>query len=361
MSIIDLDLLPDSGAASFTRLAPRQRLDIPASAYSAWGGHAVAPDKVRRRLSVPMPDIGVFEFNNVRANMYGLAAEDDRTFISSRQFGPGFGAERGGFDQPALGTAVAFDCVTPLYRPGDHIYGHWLLDILPRAWLVHTLCPDREVTYLIRQGSPPFGRIMLEALGLPAERIVEIDTRIAHPRASEMLVATNMRYNQVVHPAIRHISDALTDRFGAEGADMTADALFVSRRAWIAKKANKRQLVNSNEVEAYYGTEGFRAVSPESLSFGAQVALFRSASAMAGSEGSGLHNSLFAPPGITVDALIGPNNASLIQAALCIACGQQINMICGQSSDPDDTSREADFAVPMTTLSARFHSERTSI
>lgn len=361
MAIEDLDPLTVSGTADFTCFAQGETQEVTAATYAPWGKQAVQLEQARQRLSIPTPNIGVFSFDDATANRFGFVTRADRTFISAKQFGPGFGERHGGFDVPSQGAATDFDCAAPLYRQGDHIYGHWLLDILPRAWLINRLCPDRDVTFLIRQNSPGFARPMLEAMGLPPDRIVSIDTRTAHPRAKEMLMATNLRYNQVVHPAMQLFAKALIKEITDPTARLSAKAIFVSRQEWTARKAQKRQLLNAEEIESFYGDAGYQSVAPETLPFAAQVALFQAASAMAGNEGSGLHNSIFAPAGICVDALTSPNNRSLIQASLCIACGQEINMVCGERDGMGAQSRDASFHLPVETVKARFDSERTPI
>ncbi len=351
--IVNLDDVSASGRGNFSFYASGHVQEIPDDAYTTWGEHAISIDLVRKSLSKITPDIGVFEFDNMSVNQFGFPARNEQTFISSAQFSPSFGARHGGFDRSPRGRAVKFECATPLYRPGDHIYGHWLLDILPRAWLIQTIFPNRNVTYLIRQGSPSFARVMLEAIGLPSERIIEIDIASSYPEAKALLVATNMRYNQVVHPLIKCFSASLIKSVGGHDSDLAPESIFVSRRSWKAKAAEKRQLLNIKEVETFYDNLGYRLTSPEIMPFSEQVKLFRKTTRLAGVEGSGLHNSIFSAPNTIVDALRSPNNKSLIQVSTCVSCGQTINLICGQNAVPSTISREVSFTVPAATLRMR--------
>src|SRR5262245_41178165 len=49
-----------------------------------------------------------------------------------------------------------------LARPGDHIYGHWLIDIFPLVWLAKVQAGLR-VKYIVRDGVPDYAFAWLRA------------------------------------------------------------------------------------------------------------------------------------------------------------------------------------------------------
>ncbi|UGS38814.1 glycosyltransferase family 61 protein [Capillimicrobium parvum] len=69
--------------------------------------------------------------------------------------------------------------------------------------------------------------------------------------------------------------------------------LYVSRR-----KASKRRLVDEERIEQIFARHDFEVFHPEDHDVPEQIRTFARASWIAGSVGSGLYNSVFAPPGV---------------------------------------------------------------
>ncbi len=76
--------------------------------------------------------------------------------------------------------------------------------------------------------------------------------------------------------------------------------IYVSRALATLRSARNRNLVNEELIETAARHRGFKVIHPETLTFEQQVALFASASLIAGPSGSGMLNSAFASPGTRV-------------------------------------------------------------
>ena len=68
------------------------------------------------------------------------------------------------------GVALLLAC------PGDHIYGHWLIDIFPIVWLTMARAGLR-VRYILRDGTPEYAIAWLRAVGASTSDIVYYDPK----------------------------------------------------------------------------------------------------------------------------------------------------------------------------------------
>lgn len=172
-------------------------------------------------------------------------------------------------------------------------FGHLLTEQVSRLWAwprAKELVPDLKV--LVGTNRRPelmsYELVIYGAAGIAAEDIVLIHEPV---RVERLLSAGPMLSNpEYVHPAIadtwRRMGDALAG--DAEERDRP-DRIFCSRRI------KKRACNNTGEVEEIFRAAGFEVIFPEEYSLAEQVAMFRSASVLAGFAGSGLFNLCFAP------------------------------------------------------------------
>jgi hypothetical protein len=185
-------------------------------------------------------------------------------------------------------TAIA---VTP-EAPGN--YYHWLIDLLPRVATLRA--HDKQGSFdrlLINGGGAPYEKATLQALGVPADKIVYVD---ASDRFQiENAAVTSMDHaSKVVAPwkikILRRLRDSVPR---AEGVG--ARRLYVSR-----KHAAVRRVENEPEFEKMLSDQGFTTVAPESQPWANQVRMFADAEVVLAPHGAALANIAFCKPGTLI-------------------------------------------------------------
>lgn len=187
---------------------------------------------------------------------------------------------------------------------GWNNYGHFILDGLPRLLAARAIFRD-DLFYLFRADTPTWVFGICDELGIGAERRVLFDHMTQRVRLAAGIFPAYARQG-IIHPALATLIDTGGDR-------RTADRVFLTRRNLSALQKSARNCLNEDELADIAANEfGFRAVSPEDLSWREQVSLFRTAEAVAGLVGSALHTSLFADDRLKM-AWVGFNAMAQLQ------------------------------------------------
>jgi len=244
------------------------------------------------------------------------------------------------------------DTALVLIRPGDHIFGHWLIDMIPRVWILKKSGFSRNVKFIVRQGIPNFAIEMLNIAGVYRRDIIEVDVRNTLLKIKNGIYVMNLRADQTVHTALGEFSSWWRDRVysfydnrSTLGNVKLPKRIYVSRRNW-KKNAPNRRCINADFVEEYLRNKlNLFLFHPENYSFIDQVKIFSQAEIIFGEEGSGLHNSLFSPEDSIVVTLRNEKNLGLIQSGLCRSRNQIISAVFGDFLDKENPSRESDFIV----------------
>lgn len=270
----------------------------------------------------------------------------------------GFGTEyatlRLGGAMPArirreAGRAV---CLT---GPGYLIYGHWLVDILPKLHLLQRVGIDlAQETLLLPEDTPGFGLTWLEALGIHPKRIVTY-----HPKDEAVVwdelvlplpLRTNSRTSPLFAPAARHLMErvpGLADRPGP----VANGRIYLSRQR---SGRMARVLSNWEAVEGLARQYGFTVVYPETMALPDQLAMFRTARLVMGQYGSAMHGTMFAPADCVVCALRGTLiDPGFLQTGLCHVARQPLGYVFG-ASDRTADGNEA-FAPDLQDVQAALH------
>lgn len=226
-----------------------------------------------------------------------------------------------------------------LASAGEHIWGHWLLDLLPRLFLAR-MCQIRNAKILIGCETRASGKELLKLAGVSGENLLEYDPATDRVMCEELYVPSLCRVGSSFHPILAPI-------YGKFVSSLTGSTkrskLFVSRTNW---QTSKRVLVNRREVEARYQDLGFETVYPESMAPLEQVRRFGNASAIAGEAGSGLHNSVFSPSATALAVLMNPNyDGAYLQVGLCAAFGQPTVIVKGREDAPSAFPGFGDYTI----------------
>jgi capsular polysaccharide biosynthesis protein len=232
-----------------------------------------------------------------------------------------------------------------IYGPAQETWGHWLVDFLPRLWVLREAgFALAELHFLLPQDLPPFARELLQLCGITDAQVVTYDHWRELIHTDLLLMPTGLRTANRLAPCFAGATAFWTGQVrenlglkvdgGGEGA-----ALYLSRDA----SPQGRKLQNRTIVAAVMAENSLRTVCPETLSVAEQVALFSGAGLIVGEYGSGLHNSVFSPASTAVIALRGTSrHPDFVQTGIATALGQDLGYVFGIT---DGGEAEQSFSV----------------
>lgn len=230
-------------------------------------------------------------------------------------------------------------------HPFEWNYYHFLLDILPRIWLLDELGIDRSIPILIGQSlaKQRFFREM-QSLSPLRERTWLIQ--------DDSFVTT--REVIIVKTALGH-RDQLD--YAANGVPARPGGL--SERVFIERKsASGRNITNMAAVARVARDLGYTVVDPAELSITEQIELFGRTEVLVGSHGAGLANMIFrrGRP-LTLLEIFPPTAAPLHFYILAKMYGYAYHYMVGK--DPTwPGERGTDFAVDLRVLGERLQQLR---
>lgn len=245
-----------------------------------------------------------------------------------------------------------------LARPGITVYGHWILDILPMAWIffeaVKLGAARPPFRFLIGADTPGWARAILAEL-------FDIDDKRLLPFGSsevllvdDLLVPSLLRVSPLISPSMEGFVRFVFDRLRITAAD--AEGLprrFAIDRshARLAESDTLRTLLNPQEVFGALRDAGLTALAPETLPWRRQLALFSEAELVAGEFGSALHNTLFSPA-TTVGLVLVNSHSNWTQSAIAGLRGQRLVYAAPAEERPLGRAKQIGYRYDPATIRA---------
>jgi capsular polysaccharide biosynthesis protein len=336
MELFDLDSIVDQSfdGVCYRRVAPRGE-DLPPPPRFLFG---------------PIPRLfGEWYFSDrwtPEAGLYSLpdvALQDDRILLwrDKTLCIPQNGIHRdsiaaliGGQPVKARQTLRIDEEVVLLSGPGYSMYGHWLVDFMPRLHVLTALGYDlATLRYLLPHDTRPFVLDWLRHLGIGDAQLIPYQTATQKCEIARALIPTNLRGNGRASPLLAEAVADFRHRIGVTVSGVPHRRIFVSRRNW---NNPTRQLTNIDQVEALFRRRGFEIVFPETMNIAWQVRLFSESRIIAGEYGSGLHGGIFAPANATIIALRGTeHHPGFLQSGLSHASGHHCGYVFGNTHEAD--------------------------
>lgn len=215
------------------------------------------------------------------------------------------------FTHPRTNRVVIEEPVLLVFGPGSNVYGHWLLDFMPRIVIARQLMGATADDFVLPLPSdtPDWVVRMIHTFcGIDPGRFRYYsrndDLVICRRACLPSYAHSGTPGDYAPHPLMR----TFYDQFGNPGAPRTKRRICLSRRDQERHTLGVRRIFEQREtMERMAVARGFEIVQPEQLSFPEQVELFRSAKCILGEHGSGMHAAVFADPG-TIVATVGAWN-----------------------------------------------------
>lgn len=176
----------------------------------------------------------------------------------------------------------------------QHIYWHWLLDVIPRLIMLDEMGKRPHTLYL--QNKLPFQHEMLEYMGVLSKlKIIDCDS-IPMISASTLLVPCHQimegrQFPQWVYQGLR--KKFLP--FLKQGKVGSTGRIYISRAG-----SSQRRISNEEKLFPILRDYAFQVVKLEELTFAEQMGIFQEAEVVLAPNGSGLANLVFCSKGTTV-------------------------------------------------------------
>jgi capsular polysaccharide biosynthesis protein len=296
-----------------------------------------------------LPDVGCYTLHDIRVGFDGILIRQNRLLYADDLNLPQDHVDRAiAHNTPGWRSApvrrVTGKAVL-IHGPGFDIYGHWLIDFLPRLWVLHRCGLDiRDMRILLPGRLPGYVVSILALLGMSPVQFITYDQFTELLEVENLIVPSLLRRGDRFSPLLPAATSLwrslITVPFVPPSPLPQVRKIFVRRN----QQWGNRQLKSREAVERVALDAGYHVIMPELFSLLERIAIFANATHIAGEYSSGLHNSVFAAPGARICALRGTSHhPGFAQSGLAEACGHQIAYVFGET---DEAALHQVFDIP---------------
>jgi capsular polysaccharide biosynthesis protein len=174
-------------------------------------------------------------------------------------------------------------------KRGASNYGHWLIEMMPKAFLARHSLSLPDVDYLVPDAEGRLGSVIAESLallGIDNHRIIAIN---AEPRFAKSLIVINgvTHHGNYMSPIVFDAIEALQEHIVAK----ENRKIFVQRGPTMS-----RRFEESGAIETWFKNHDFIVLDTAERSLSDQIGHFKGARQVAGIMGAALTNIAFCPP-----------------------------------------------------------------
>jgi capsular polysaccharide biosynthesis protein len=173
-------------------------------------------------------------------------------------------------------------------KPGTQNYGHWLVEMLPRAWLAAQHWPG-VARIMVQVAAEPLRTVMrdsLARLGISPDLLVEGGR--APLRVDRLILVDGLsQHGTYLSPFVTECLAAIAAGVPPAGPD----------RLVVARNTASRSLVDEPGFHLRASRAGYGILDPAALPFVAQIAAFKAAGRIVGAMGAAMTNLAFAEAG----------------------------------------------------------------
>ncbi|ESQ73632.1 DUF563 domain-containing protein [Asticcacaulis sp. AC402] len=218
-------------------------------------------------------------------------------------------------NQTVSGSAIV------LSAPGQEIYGHWILDVVPRLWTLNQAGHTTEP--ILFQVLPGWASYFLDMFDIDPARIRRHPASLFRVEQALIPSASKSGFRLGTTSLSAALAQVMTACRPVEiPPNLIGEKIFFSRRQ--LGHSSRRSVVNIYAIEAEAARRGYRIVAPETLTVAQQICLMKTARIVVGEDGSALHNIVFAPKGARLGVLNLPERDNLWHLGLCQMLGHNL-------------------------------------
>jgi capsular polysaccharide biosynthesis protein len=230
----------------------------------------------------------------------------------------------------------------------DGFYGHWMMDLLPRAAMfaragIHF--EDLDGVYL-PEPRHAFEADLIGRLGIRDGQIIDART-VPHIQASMLLVPS---WQRNVFVASRWCCETL-QAFAPSPDDAPVE---LSERIFVSRsRAGHRRLVNEAELlRDVLEPRGFVAIRPELMAPAHKTSVFAAARVIVAPLGSSMANLVLCRPGASIVEIMNPRCVQPCTLAIATQLGFDYHVVLAPGVDPGQHEILEDLRVPTELLAA---------
>lgn len=173
-------------------------------------------------------------------------------------------------------------------------YFHWFCDVLPRLYqLLDKLPPDTQ--FIVAGNMEDWKIKSLFAAGIPLEKMIRFDGSVPWI-LDELYYTPPIAMTGDIEPqSIKWVQSVLAKLCHNDLKTIAGTNIYLSRQ-----KAQRRRIVNEQEVVAFLTEKGFSVVYAEDYTLDEQICIFSRAEFVVAPHGAGLTNILHCKPGTKI-------------------------------------------------------------
>ncbi len=181
--------------------------------------------------------------------------------------------------------------------PWSWNYHHWLLEDLPRLWVLGEYPQLADCPIIVPGDLSAFQKGSLRALGIAENRLRFFDGSVWH--FDRLYVPSFLAPGGHSTRQFNWLRDRLFGAFDVTLAEKGGKSLYLTRRGAASKR-----VLNEMDIESRLAEFGFETIDPGKLTLREQVQLFNQASFIVAPHGASLTNLVFMPSSASVIELL---------------------------------------------------------
>jgi capsular polysaccharide biosynthesis protein len=256
----------------------------------------------------------------------------------------------------AVSTKTVLDRAIILSGDTDYNYFHWLVEALPKLWLIEMANVPIDVPVLIPTG-------LHENLLLALRRVLGERPYIA------MLPDVGVRVKQLWYPSdlgrvldslwtpVREDYDIVVSREGIRYVRdklTTPSTMPATRKIYVERASSTRQLLNEPELIEALRKSGFEIINPARVTLDEQIALFSQSRLIIAPTGAAMTNLIFTQAGTHALIILAENKQSNLNIFNHVgeAVGATVSFCLGERAFAEHNiySTHDDFTVDISTI-----------
>ncbi len=194
---------------------------------------------------------------------------------------------------------------------GLQVYGHFLIEMMPRILLVQRIFWDTGLRcrILLDKAAPKWLlTILRDNFGITRDDIEFFDSQTERVRLRQAIMPSLLHFYDGFHPLLNELIDNFLLKMDLPAPHPGQERIFIARREFRNEHSQQRFCRNEADlIEIAKNRYGFQVLAAEDLSWREQLAIFRNAKTVVGQWGSGMHNAIFSGPGTKIGQLGATN------------------------------------------------------
>lgn len=223
------------------------------------------------------------------------------------------------------------------YKPGHDNYGHWLIEMLPKAAMYRDHVDGRDLAYIVPPHHGRLGTAISDSLNMLSIDPTQV-IAATEPMWCEVLynVVGLTHHGVFMSPLVFGAIEEIASNIEAESAE----------RIYVTRRGRVRGIEQEKEFKFLLEENGFITVDPADVNLRKQIALFKGARHIVGAMGAGMSNVVFSQNGACVTTLSPAQMADTFYWFICGLCGHKYREIrcpvTGPAKGIGDRDRDMD-------------------